>query len=116
MSVTLVVLVVLTVATAAWVGFSGVSLARRAEFVTGPLVEYGVPRSWWGPLALAKLVGAAGLLVGLAVPALGIAAAVGLLLYFLGAVATILRARSYKTVVFPFLYLAPVAATLALTL
>ncbi|MFJ1758383.1 DoxX family protein [Kitasatospora sp. NPDC088134] len=111
-----VTLVVLTVATAAWVGFSGVSLARRAGFVTVPLVEYGVPRSWWGPLALAKLAGAAGLLAGLVVPALGVAAAVGLVLYFLGAVVTVLRARSYKTVAFPVLYLAPVAATLALTL
>ncbi|MGW4652662.1 DoxX family protein [Kitasatospora sp. NPDC004289] len=108
--------VVLSVVTALWIGFSGVSLARRAEFVTQPLVEYGVPRSWWTPLALAKLAGAAGLLVGLAVPALGIAAAVGLVLYFLGAVITNLRARSYKTVVFPILYLAPAAVTLGLGL
>ena len=106
--------VVLVVVTAVWVGFSGVSLARRAGFVTQPLVEYGVPRSWWGPLAIAKLAGAIGLLVGLAVPALGVAAAVGLILYFLGAVVTVLRARSYKTVVFPLLYLAPVAVTLGL--
>ncbi|WP_033217432.1 DoxX family protein [Kitasatospora phosalacinea] len=107
---------VLAVVTAVWVGFSGVSLARRAEFVVQPLVEYGVPRSWWGPLAFAKLAGAAGVLIGLAVPALGVAAAVGLILYFLGAVVTVLRARSYKTVVFPLLYLAPVAATLGLAL
>ncbi len=108
--------IVLAVVSALWVGFSGVSLARRAEFVTQPLVEYGVPRSWWGPLALAKLAGAAGLLVGLAVPALGVAAAVGLILYFLGAVVTCLRARSYKTVAFPLLYLIPVAVTLGLGL
>ncbi|GAA2787500.1 DoxX family protein [Kitasatospora aburaviensis] len=108
--------VVLAVVSALWVGFSGFSLARRAEFVTQPLVEYGVPRSWWTPLALAKLAGAAGLLVGLAVPALGIAAAVGLILYFLGAVITNVRARSYKTVPFPLLYLVPVAVTLGLGL
>ncbi|MFG3053576.1 DoxX family protein [Kitasatospora sp. NPDC048239] len=108
--------VVLAVVSAVWVGFSGVSLARRAEFVTQPLVEYGVPRSWWTPLALAKLAGAAGLLVGLAVPAIGVAAAVGLILYFLGAVITNVRARSYKTTPFPLLYLAPVAVTLALGL
>ncbi|MEV0190682.1 DoxX family protein [Kitasatospora purpeofusca] len=108
--------VVLAVVSALWVGFSGVSLARRAEFVTRPLVEYGVPRSWWGPLALAKLAGAVGLLVGLAVPALGVAAATGLILYFLGAVVTCLRARSYRTVPIPLLYLAPVAVTLGLGL
>ncbi|MFJ3791419.1 DoxX family protein [Kitasatospora sp. NPDC090091] len=108
--------VVLAVVSALWVGFSGFSLARRAEFVTQPLVEYGVPRSWWTPLALAKLAGAAGLLVGFAIPAIGVAAAVGLILYFLGAVLTNVRARSYKTVPFPLLYLVPVAVTLGLGL
>ncbi|MFD9066917.1 DoxX family protein [Kitasatospora purpeofusca] len=44
------------------------------------------------------------------------AAAVGLILYFLGAVVTCLRARSYSTVPFPLLYLAPVAVTLGLGL
>ncbi len=47
-------------------------------------------------------------------PAIGVAAAIGLILYFAGAVITVLRARSYKTVAFPVLYLAPVVATLAL--
>jgi hypothetical protein len=106
--------VVVTVLTAAWVGFSAFSLLRRAEFVVQPLVAYGVPRSWWTPLGVAKAAGAAGLLAGLAVPAIGIAAGVGLVLYFAGAVVTVLRARSYRTVAFPLLYLAPVVATLSL--
>ncbi|WP_329395308.1 DoxX family protein [Streptomyces melanogenes] len=105
---------IVAVLTAAWVGFSGFSLLRRADFVTQPLVEYGVPRSWWTLLGLAKTAGAVGLLVGLAVPAIGIAAGIALVLYFLGAVVAVLRARSYKTVVFPVLYLAPVVATLIL--
>ncbi|NGO74624.1 DoxX family protein [Streptomyces sp. YC504] len=105
---------VVTVPTVLWVGFSGISLLRGAAFVVGPLQEYGVPRSWWTPLAVLKLLGASGLLVGLSFPVLGVAAATGLILYFLGAIVTILRARSYKTVVFPFLYLAPVVATGAL--
>ena len=104
---------VLIVLTAAWVGFSGFSLLRRAEFVAKPLAEYGVPESWWVWLGAAKAAGAAGLLVGLAVPAIGVAAGIALILYFLGAVVTVLRARSYKTVVFPVLYLAPVVAALS---
>ncbi|WP_411073021.1 DoxX family protein [Streptomyces sp. cmx-4-25] len=108
--------VVVTLLTVAWVGFSGLSLMRRAQFVVEPLVQYGVPRSWWTALALAKLAGAAGLLIGLAVPVIGVLAGTGLVLYFLGAVITVLRARSYKTVAFPLLYLAPVTATLALGL
>ncbi|MFF9017416.1 DoxX family protein [Streptomyces sp. NPDC014870] len=108
--------VIVSVLTAAWVGFSGLSLLRRAQFVVEPLAQYGVPRSWWTRLGVAKLAGAAGLLIGLAVPVIGVLAAVGLVLYFLGAVVTVLRARSYKTVAFPLLYLAPVTATLALGL
>ncbi|WP_027341118.1 DoxX family protein [Hamadaea tsunoensis] len=114
MSTTTAVVTVLTALTALWVGFSSFSLLRRAPFVVDPLVTYGVPRSWWTPLGIAKGAGALGLLVGLAVPAVGIAAAVCLIAYFLGAVVTVLRARSYQTVAFPVLYLIPVAITLAL--
>ncbi|PKV79211.1 DoxX family protein [Nocardia fluminea] len=108
--------VIVTVAAALWVGFSAFSLLRRAPFVVEPLVEYGVPQTWWTPLGIAKALGSIGLLVGLFVPAIGIIAAIGLILYFTGAVATVLRARSYKTVAFPVLYLAPVAVALGLGL
>lgn len=108
--------VIVTIGAALWVGFSAVSLLRRAPFVVEPLVEYGVPEAWWTPLGAAKGAGALGLLAGLFVPAIGVAAAVGLILYFLGAVVTVLRARSYATVTFPVLYLAPVAVALGLGL
>ncbi|GAA2776564.1 hypothetical protein GCM10020219_054420 [Nonomuraea dietziae] len=58
--------------------------------------------------------GAAGMLVGLLVPVIGVLAAIGLVLYFTGAVVTVLRARSYSHVPFPLLYLVPVAVSLAL--
>ncbi|MFI5714250.1 DoxX family protein [Nocardia sp. NPDC051750] len=102
--------------TAVWVGFSGYSLFSKQQFVVEPLERYGVPRSWWNWLALAKSAGALGLIAGFAIPPLGVAAAIGLILYFLGATATALRARSYNTAVFPLLYLIPVAATLVLQL
>ena len=108
--------VVVTIVAALWVGFSAFSLLRRAAWVVEPLTEYGVPRSWWPRLGVAKAAGAAGLLVGLAVPVVGVLAAVGLVLYFTGAVITVLRARAYGHVVFPTLYLAPVVAALALGL
>ncbi|GLY64921.1 DoxX family protein [Amycolatopsis taiwanensis] len=101
---------------ALWIGFSGYSLFTKQQFVVEPLEQYGVPRSWWNWLAMAKSAGALGLLAGFFVPAIGVAAAVGLILYFLGAVATTIRAHSYNTTVFPVLYLAPAAATLALQL
>ncbi|GAB2947278.1 DoxX family protein [Nonomuraea fastidiosa] len=43
---------------------------------------------------------------------IGVPAGIGLVVYFIGAVMTVLRARSHKTVIFPVLYLVPAAATL----
>lgn len=107
---------VVGIVAALWVGFSGYSLFTKQQFVVEPLQEYGVPQTWWNPLALAKSAGALGLVVGFFIPAIGVAAAIGLILYFLGAAATTIRAHSYKTTPFPLLYLAPAAATLALQL
>lgn len=107
---------VVGVLAALWIGFSGYSLFSKQPYVVEPLEQYGVPRTWWNPLAFAKSAGALGLLVGFALPPIGIAAAVCLIVYFLGASATAIRARSYKTSVFPVLYLIPAAATLALQL
>ncbi|MFF5213516.1 DoxX family protein [Streptosporangium sp. NPDC000396] len=106
--------VVVTILAALWVGFSAFSLLRRAEWVVKSLMDYGVPRSWWTWLGAAKAAGSVGLLVGLFVPVVGVLAGIGLVLYFAGAVVTVLRARSYSTVVFPLLYLVPVAAALVL--
>ncbi|MGW0178210.1 DoxX family protein [Nocardia sp. NPDC003345] len=106
--------VVVTVLAALWVGFSAVSTFIGAEWVVKPLAEYGVPQSWWPWLATVKTAGALGMLAGVFVPALGVAAAIGLIGYFLGAVVTVLRARAYSHIAYPLLYLVPVAAALAL--
>lgn len=95
---------------AAWVGFSAYAVYTDKPWVVDNLADYGVPRSWWLWLATAKALGATGLLVGIWVPAIGIAAAAGLVLYFIGAVITVLRAKSYSHIPFPLLYLAPVVA------
>ena len=88
--------VVVTVLWAAWVGFSAGSVFFRAKWVVRPLADYGVPRSWWPWLGAAKAAGAAGLLVGLFVPVIGLMAAIGLVLYFIGAVASVVRPRVYS--------------------
>ncbi|MEJ3745098.1 DoxX family protein [Actinomycetes bacterium KLBMP 9797] len=106
--------VVVTVLGAAMVGFSAVSVFLRATWVMQPLAEYGVPRSWVPWLGTAKAAGALGLLVGLFVPVVGVLAGIGLVLYFAGAVTTVLRARSYSHVPYPLLYAAPVVAALTL--
>jgi hypothetical protein len=103
-----------TLVGAAMVAFSAVSMFMHAKWVVEPLAEYGVPRSWWPWLATAKAAGATGLVVGLFVPVIGVLAAVGIVLYFLGAVLTVLRARWFSHVAFPLMYMAPVAVSLAL--
>jgi hypothetical protein len=105
---------VVTVAAAAWVGFSAAALLSHARWVVEPLTSYGVPRTWWPWLGAAKAAGAVGLLVGLAVPAIGVLAGICLVGYFIGAFVTVLRARSYAHIPAPLLYLAPVVAALAL--
>ena len=105
---------VVSIVGAVLAGFSGAALLLRLPFVVESLTSYGVPRSWWPWLAAAKVAGAVGLVAGLWVPWVGLAAGVGLVLYFTGAVITVLRAHSYSHVPIPLIYLAPAAASLVL--
>ncbi|MYS09161.1 DoxX family protein [Streptomyces sp. SID6041] len=71
------------------------TFARNPQIV-GSMTKLGVPESWLPRLATLKAAGALGLLAGLAVPALGVAAAIGVTLYFIGALITHLRAKDYE--------------------
>ncbi|MFH8928762.1 DoxX family protein [Streptomyces pristinaespiralis] len=106
--------VVVTVLAAAMVGFSAVSVFLRTRWVVQPMADYGVPMTWLPWLGTAKAAGAVGLLAGLFVPVVGVLAGAGLVLYFTGAVATVVRARWYAHIPFPLVYAAPVVAALAL--
>ncbi|MCZ0980285.1 DoxX family protein [Streptomyces diastatochromogenes] len=64
--------------------------------VIGTMTKVGVPEGALPWLATAKAAGALGLLAGLFVPLLGEAAAVGLVLYFLGAVISHLRVKDFE--------------------
>ncbi|MEV4218995.1 DoxX family protein [Nonomuraea sp. NPDC049725] len=108
--------VIITLLAAATTGFSAVSVFMRAKWVVEPLAAYGIPRGWWPWLGAAKAAGALGLAAGLLVPAVGVAAAIGLVLYFTGAVVTVARARWFSHLPFPMIYAAPVIASLALGL
>ena len=55
-------------------------------------------------LAILKAAGAVGLLVGFAVPPVGVAASVGVILFFIGAISTHVRARWFSFS-YPSLYL-----------
>jgi hypothetical protein len=95
------------------------AIAAAADFVRAPFVlensaSVGVPVSWLTPLGLLKAAGAVGLLLGLlGVPALGTAAAAGLVLFFVGALVTHLRAGDHSaSLAFPASFLVLAAAAL----
>jgi hypothetical protein len=87
---------------------------RGLEPAASGLLAAGVPRSWFVPLALLNLAGAGGLLAGIAWRPLGIAAATGLLLYFIGALGFHVRAREFKGL--PMAVIFAVLSAVALTL
>ncbi|PRX96720.1 DoxX family protein [Allonocardiopsis opalescens] len=94
-------LVVTVLTIAANAGIAAADLAR-APFVMANSAEVGVPPSWVPPLAVLKAAGAAGLLLGLfGLRLVGIAAATGLVLFFVGAVAVHVRARVFHNIAFP---------------
>jgi DoxX-like family len=90
--------------------------ALRPRWLLDNMTRLGVPHSQVASLGLLKAAGAAGLVVGVAIPAIGIAAAIGLVLFFLGAIATALRARWYGHLPQPAGYLALATAALVLGL
>jgi hypothetical protein len=111
MSLYVVVTVITAIATAA----VAIPDFIPAGFVLANSAKVHVPRSWLPMLGIVKVAGAIGLLVGLVgPPAIGIAAATGLVLYFIGAVIAHLRAHVLYNIAFPGAYLALSAASLVL--
>jgi hypothetical protein len=108
--------VIITVLTLAANAFAAVADLAGARFVLANMAEVGVPRSWLAPLGLLKGAGATGLLLGLlGLRTLGIAAAVGLVLFFAGALAAHIRAHVLDNIAIPggFFALAVASAALA---
>jgi hypothetical protein len=60
------------------------------------MAKVGVSESWVTTLGVLKAAGALGLLIGIRVPAVGIAAAAGLVLFFIGAIIAHLRGHDYS--------------------
>ncbi len=89
--------VVVTVLAIAANAFSGVAAMVHFGPILPGMARAGVPESWLTVLGTLKTAGAVGLLLGLfGVPLIGTAAAIGLVLFFVGAIATHLRARDYS--------------------
>ncbi|MFE5536489.1 DoxX family protein [Streptomyces sp. NPDC056492] len=69
---------------------------QRNEAVVASMRKVRVPDSWLPRLAVLKAAGAMGLVAGLWVTPLGVAAAVGVTLYFIGAVISHLRVKDFE--------------------
>ncbi|NUU21673.1 MAG: DoxX family protein [Streptomycetaceae bacterium] len=94
---TVIVSAVLAAVLAASAAFK---LSHRSEAVQ-QYTRLGVPEDKLDYLAVLLLAGAGGLLIGLFWWPMGVAAACGLIVYFLGAVAVHLRAGELRTVPTP---------------
>jgi hypothetical protein len=108
------IVTVLTIAANAWA--AGADFAK-AKFVLGNAAALDLPLSWLPLLGALKAAGAAGLLLGIFGDRfIGIAAAFGLVLFFIGAIAAHVRARAFSKIVFPGIFLALASASLVLAI
>jgi len=85
---------------------AGICDFTRPRWLLSNVKRLKIVERWLPTLGVLKLLGAAGLLTGVAIPQIGLAAAAGLVLYFVGAVVTVLRARWYANLPFPLTWLA----------
>lgn len=99
-------LLLATVTCVAANGAMAVADYARASFVLANSAEVRIPPVTLPYLATLKLAGATGLAIGLlGVPLLGLAAGVGLIGFFIGAVIAHVRARVFHNMAFPGVFL-----------
>lgn len=106
--------IVVTVLAAAANIYAATSNFRQVDWIVISMHKLGVPRSWLIPLGVLKGLGAFGLLIGLVVPWIGVAAAIGLVLFFVNAISFTLRARWYANLAYPGVWLVLAVGSLGL--
>lgn len=107
------VYVVVTIFAAAANTYAAIVDFRRPQWVLDNMTRWGGSHSWLFPLGSLKATGALGLLVGMGVRPIGVAAAIGLVLFFVGAITVVMRARWYSHLPWPATYLLLAIASLA---
>jgi len=112
-----VALIVLAVLLGLAAGGSALQKLRRDPRVVESMHSVGVTDSRIPLLAILEILGVIGLIIGIWIPWLGVAAAGGLVLYFLGAVIAHVRVRSAVKEAMPAVVILLIAvATLVLEL
>ncbi|WP_432034522.1 DoxX family protein [Streptomyces antibioticus] len=93
---------------------SGRAKLVKDEKITEGMHKIGVPDSWFPRLSALEIAAALGLVAGIFYRPLGVAAGIGMVAYFVGAVLTHLRAKDTAGVPLPATLLVAGAAALAL--
>lgn len=88
--------IVLAAVLAALLVAAGLGAVTRAPAVVTNMNRVGIPKKAYLPLALCEFAGAAGLVIGIWWPPLGVAASIGLVLYFLLAIGQHVRKGDVK--------------------
>src|SRR5579864_6348127 len=108
---------VITIVLAAIVTFSGIRKIRHDPRIVQVIHELiGVPLKYFPSLAACEFAGALGVVLGIWWPLLGMAAGIGLVIYFLGASVSHLRVGDVKGIGPAAFMLVVAAAALALRL
>lgn len=92
---------------------SGRAKLVKDEKVTEGMRKIGVPDDWFPRLSALEIAGALGLVAGIFYRPLGIAASVGIIAYFIGAIITHLRAKDTKGLPAPAVLMLVAVAPLA---
>jgi hypothetical protein len=106
--------IVVTILAAAANLYAATNDFRRLEWVLANMNRLNIPSSYLSTLGALKIAGAVGLLAGFALPSVGIAAGIGLVLFFAGAVVFTLRARWYSHLPYPTIWLLLAVGSLVL--
>ena len=102
--------VTVTVIAAVFTGIAAVTYLIGHDYPKAQADMKGVPRSWLPRLGLVLAAGSLGLLAGFSLPLLGLLAAAGLVLYFVGALIAHLRVGSRKLAGWAIFFVTAVAA------
>jgi hypothetical protein len=108
--------IIVTVLTTAANAYAAIVDFRRPQWVLDNMTKSGGSHSWLFTLGALKAAGALGVLVGIGIPRIGMAAAIGLVLFFVSAIAVVMRAGWYSHLPWPATYLLLAIASLALRL
>ena len=87
------------------IGFSAIGKIKRIPGAIEAIAHVGVKEKQYNQLAFLEILGSVGLLIGIWSRPIGIAAATGITLYFIGALLAHIRIKDKFSKMFPALFL-----------